>query len=242
MTTAIAFDFGGTLFSTANMSQLTSPAVEVFVAQTANVLDGSRDHATEVVANFIELWKKRRKQAADIPERERSSADLLREALSAVGMQLASDELIGILNAFHSKEAEQFTPFPKVVETLKALAAQGKRLAIIANNPWRESIASSLRRYGVEHAFEQLVVSCDIGYRKPHPRIFEELLRCFDLPAHDIMIVGDSFIHDIETPRKMGFRTCLVDLEGASRNQQQDHVHDADVFLTEFDRILTLPE
>ena len=96
-----------------------------------------------------------------------------------------------------------------------------------------------MRRFNVDHLFNEIVVSCDVGYCKPHGQIFNELLRRLDLAPSHVLFVGDSYSHDIETPNSMGMRTCLVDFEGLNKNSQLEHAGKADLFLTEFSELLS---
>ena len=238
MIRAIAFDFGGTLFSTARMGNFTPPMFEAFVGRVVVNLKCSREEADRLFAIYMDAWRSRRERAGDLPEKELSSADLLQTALASVGAKLDSSQIVEILDLFHARESEQFVPFDKVIESLPALAASGYRLCVVSNNPWSEAIWASFRRYKIESLFEHVVVSCDVGYRKPHRQIFEVLLKKLSLPASDILFVGDSYTHDIETPKKMGLRTCLVDFEGNNKNSQRDRAGDADMFLTQFDSLI----
>lgn len=238
MIRAIASDFGGTLFSTAKMGTFTPTMADAFLKGVSRELKCSRDSAEQIFDVYTKAWKSRRARGGDLPERELSSFDLLQSALSEVGARLTEVQMIEILNAFHSEESEQFTPLQHVVESLPRLAESGYRLCIVSNNPWSESIRASFRRHGIDRFFERMIVSCDVGFRKPHQQIFEELLKQLSLPASEILFVGDSFTHDIEMPKKLGMRTCLVDFEGSNKNDQREHSRDADLFLTRFDQLL----
>lgn len=112
------------------------------------------------------------------------------------------------------------------------------RLCIVSNNPWSESIVASLRRFNIDHLFAEIVVSCDVGYRKPHRYIFSELLRRLDLAPSEVLFAGDPCPHDVETPKSMGMRTCLVDFEGLNKNSQLEHSTRADLYLTDFSKLL----
>lgn len=238
MILAIAFDFGGTLFSTAKMGAFTPSMTETFVAGIVRGMNCSQEFGERVFEAYVKAWKSRRTRSGGIPERELSSLVLLRSALDEVGGDLTEEQMVETLNSFHSKESELFTPLPYVLETLPKLTARNYRLCIVSNNPWSESIRASLRRYDIERSFEHVIVSCDIGFRKPHRRIFEELLERLDTQPSEILFVGDSFTHDIETPKVLGMKTCLVDFEGADKNSQSDRAGDADLYLTRFDHLL----
>jgi HAD superfamily hydrolase (TIGR01549 family) len=237
MIRAIAFDFGGTLFSTARMGTFTPRMTDTFIAGVARELQCSREIAENVFAAYCDLWKARRARGGDLPERETSSLDLLESATSNAGASLTRDQMVAILNAFHSEESKQFTPLSHVLESLPELGKMGYRLCIVGNNPWAESILASLRRYGVESIFDHVVVSCDVGFRKPHRPIFDDLMARIGFDASKILFVGDSFVHDIEVPKAMGMKTCLVDFEGTNKNNQKEEASQADLFLTSFDQL-----
>ena len=58
------------------------------------------------------------------------------------------------------------------------------------------------------------VSSSDHGYLKPHPSIFEAALELAGVEAAESMMVGDSFMHDIEGARRVGMRGVLVHRAG----------------------------
>ncbi|MGZ3774775.1 MAG: HAD family hydrolase [Pseudobdellovibrionaceae bacterium] len=237
MIQAIAFDFGGTLFSTAKMGKFTPAMTNVFIKAIIQELKCSTVNAEFVFSAYIKAWKQRRARAGNLPEHEVSSFDLLKYALTEVGFSLNKDQIIKILNAFHAEESNQFSPLPFVIESLPLLLKDSYRLCIVSNNPWSESIKASLQRHNIGTFFEHIIVSCDIGFRKPHQQIFEELIKRLALPASNILFVGDSFIHDTEKPKQLGMKTCLVDFECLNKNDQKKHENEADLFLTRFDQL-----
>lgn len=237
MIQVIAFDFGGTLFSTAKMGAFTPAMTDAFIGHLIREPGCNHICAQTAFEAYTKAWKSRRARGGDLPEKESSSLDLLQLALSEVDAKLDKKQMVELLNAFHSKEADLFTPLNGVVESLPLLAEQGYRLCVVSNNPWAESIRASFRSHGIASIFERLIISCDVGYRKPHRQIFEELLTQVNVPASEILFVGDSYTHDIEMPKKLGMKTCLVDFEGANKNGQRERAQDADLILTLFDQL-----
>ncbi len=126
-----------------------------------------------------------------------------------------------------------------MVETLSTLSRRDLRLFIVSNNPWAGTIRERLKRFGLENYFESIIVSSDIGYRKPSRKIFEELIRQSSLDPSDILFVGDSYPHDIEVPKSLGMHTCLVDFEGTNKNGQLEDSKKADHFIEKFSALET---
>jgi putative hydrolase of the HAD superfamily len=54
------------------------------------------------------------------------------------------------------------------------------------------------------------VSSEDIGWRKPHQRIFREVLRRLQVKAEEAVYIGDSPLEDIEGAKTVGMRTIFV--------------------------------
>ena len=173
-----------------------------------------------------------------MPERETSSADLLREALEPAGLTLNSNQVKDILDSFHEQVASHFKPLAGVLETLPLLQQAGYRLAVVSNNLWTHSIIASFRHYQIENMFEHVIASCDVGIRKPHPAIYEELLKRMDLKPADVLFVGDSYPHDIRTPKQLGFSTCLVDLETGDDLVVPEYASEANFVLKKFEELL----
>ena len=54
--------------------------------------------------------------------------------------------------------------------------------------------------------FDAVVVSGQIGYRKPHPRVFRELLDQLGTPKEQTAFVGDNLEADIRGASQMGLQ------------------------------------
>jgi putative hydrolase of the HAD superfamily len=58
-----------------------------------------------------------------------------------------------------------------------------------------------------------VVISAEVGVRKPDPRIFEEALRRAGVAAGEAVHVGDLPEEDIEGARRAGLGAFLIDRE-----------------------------
>ena len=63
--------------------------------------------------------------------------------------------------------------------------------------------ASPLSRY-----FRALVISEEVGFAKPDPRIFEPALRRIGVAAGEVLYVGDSVTSDMAAARNAGMDFC----------------------------------
>ena len=76
--------------------------------------------------------------------------------------------------------------------------------------------ARDLRHFVEHHRLDvdAVVSSGHFGKTKPHPSIFEFVLRRLDVPARVAAMVGDSLDDDIEGAEALGMAAFLVDREG----------------------------
>lgn len=84
------------------------------------------------------------------------------------------------------------------------------RLGLLSNYPSGGTIRDSLRKLGIAHFLEAVVVSGDVGYIKPHPKPFETMLERLALSPHQVVIVGDSWLADIEGAKRIGMQAILL--------------------------------
>jgi putative hydrolase of the HAD superfamily len=93
---------------------------------------------------------------------------------------------------------------------LKALSAE-YRLAVVSNTHSPTMVPDQLAAMGVLDRIDAVVLSVDVGKRKPHPDIYDTALRQLAVPARDVWFIGDSYEADYLGPRRMGMTALLID-------------------------------
>jgi len=97
------------------------------------------------------------------------------------------------------------TLFPGVLDTLRWLRDRGFRLGSVTNRGYGgPRFKQEMRDLGLTDLFEVVAVSCDVGYMKPHPRIFEHALDAMRLDPRQVAMVGDNIRADVEGPKALG--------------------------------------
>lgn len=83
--------------------------------------------------------------------------------------------------------------------------------AMLTNSNSRENIKRKLELIGLssDH-FDFIITSVEVGFNKPSPKIFEELIRRSRLKPNEIIYVGDRERMDIIPAKKLGMRTCMI--------------------------------
>ena len=110
--------------------------------------------------------------------------------------------------------AEHLSSFRKMdglEEMIMILRNRGYLLGLVSNvsSPYKEPIA----RLGIESLVDHYVYSCDCGFAKPDPRIFEMAIERMNLSRSSIVMVGDDPDADIAGARSVGLRAILLNPE-----------------------------
>ncbi|ACC80953.1 HAD family hydrolase [Nostoc punctiforme] len=95
---------------------------------------------------------------------------------------------------------------PDVKEVLTVLA-HSYRLAVITNG-FVSAQLPRMQAAGIEHFFEEVVVSEAIGFAKPSPEIFHHALSRLDLTPAQVLYVGDSLTHDYAGAMQVNIDFC----------------------------------
>jgi HAD superfamily hydrolase (TIGR01549 family) len=101
-----------------------------------------------------------------------------------------------------------FTLFDEVPAVLARLRSQGYRLGIISN--WPAGLAHFCDELGILGYLDCVIVSAEVGYEKPDPRIFQAASLRLLVPPPKILHVGDQPIDDVQGAQAAGFRPVLL--------------------------------
>ena len=94
--------------------------------------------------------------------------------------------------------------FPSVPLVLTELNRLDIRLGVISNFDRR--LYDVLLHLGIRDAFEHVIISSEVGVRKPAARIFLEAVRRFGVEAHETLHVGDDPESDLRGARSAGLQ------------------------------------
>lgn len=95
--------------------------------------------------------------------------------------------------------------YPEVIAILDELSQHYKLGALTdAQSAWAEPEMHAL---GLDKYFEHIVVSGDLGFRKPDKRIFQAALLGLGLAAQDVLFVGNDMYRDVFGAKQLGLKT-----------------------------------
>jgi HAD superfamily hydrolase (TIGR01509 family) len=107
--------------------------------------------------------------------------------------------------AFPFQLAEHVVAEPGLRETIEGLA-HDRRVAIVTNGGAAQR--SKLQRLGLASIVRTVFVSEELGIAKPNPEIFERALAWSELPARDVVFVGDMPAIDLVPAAALGMATA----------------------------------
>lgn len=129
--------------------------------------------------------------------------------LTALGLPPERLEAVGgDIRARHADAGLWTHAVPGTLEMLRGLKDAGLRLAVISNADGR--VDRYLAAAGLAEEFELIVDSGAVGIEKPDRRIFDLALERLDLPADDVVYVGDTWEVDVVGARAAGIRAIYL--------------------------------
>jgi HAD superfamily hydrolase (TIGR01493 family) len=114
------------------------------------------------------------------------------------------------LTAIHMGMLRDAVSVPEHHEAILASLAVDHRLGLCSNFSHGETARAILDAAGLTEHFQALVISEDLGIRKPRPEIFESVARALDLAPDEILHVGDNLQADVGGAAACGMRTVWL--------------------------------
>ncbi len=145
--------------------------------------------------------------------------DPWRATLEACGLEgdAVVDRAVAI---WAEEERASFRLFPDVLPALEALAAAGIRVGMVTNGAsvvQREKLDAT----GLTGRLDPLIISSEVGVKKPDPAIFEVALARGGVLAAEALLVGDHLWHDVAGAMAVGIRGVWLDRRGTGREADQ---------------------
>ncbi len=103
---------------------------------------------------------------------------------------------------------------PPGIGALVAGLGAAHRLAVVSNTHHAPLVPGHLAAMGLLPAFDAVVTSVEVGWRKPHPEIYRSALDVLGVDAAAAVFVGDTYTADFAGPRRAGIEAYLIDPAG----------------------------
>ena len=134
---------------------------------------------------------------------------LVRRLLAEEGIAVTDEELDSFLEAEHAAWQPARMLATTTHALLEALRDRDLRVGLVSNalDP-PHLLHRDLEQMGVAQRLDVAVFSSEVGWRKPHPAIFERALEVIGVEPDATLFVGDTLATDVAGARALGMHTC----------------------------------
>ena len=98
-------------------------------------------------------------------------------------------------------------PYPGVVDTIRQLH-QNYHLAIVSDGQTAYAVPE-LNTVGLAGYFDPIIISGDVGVRKPHERLFTDALTAMKMTPSEVLFVGNDMYRDVYGAKRVGMTTVF---------------------------------
>lgn len=197
---AVLLDVYGTLVDvvTDEYAPVVWDALSRFAAYRGRTATGA-----ELAAGFRVALKATARPAEEHPEYDVPAAFA---TLLGAG---AGVDPVALAQLFRVLSIRVLRPFVDAAPALRSWRRRGLRIGFVSDAQ-RCFLEPELARTGLAPYADVLVVSSDVGYRKPDPRLFTAALDSLRLAPHEAIYVGDNPDRDVGGARAAGVPGVLL--------------------------------
>ena len=124
-------------------------------------------------------------------------------------------EALEMLLATHMRELSKAVVFPGHHADLLRSLRKRHSLAVVSNFDYTPTARRILEREGIADLFDTVVVSDEVGWRKPKPVIFELALRRLGIGAGEALFVGDRADIDVAGAQGVGMPAAWINRDAS---------------------------
>jgi HAD superfamily hydrolase (TIGR01549 family) len=149
---------------------------------------------------------------------------VVRDIVANMGLEVSYEQAAQLWDAWNIGGLQLGrTMYDDAFPTLDWLREHGVRIGCVTNRVFGgPRFAEELRELGLDGYFEATAVSCDFGYMKPHPRIFEHVFESMKIDPAETAMCGDSLRADVQASQALGMTSIW------RRSRKHDPPHEAE--------------
>jgi HAD superfamily hydrolase (TIGR01662 family) len=199
---AVLFDWGGTLMRDEWSDEI---ALE---GHTAGLAALGRDGLPDAAA-FTQYLRDHEAELFPLAsEDEIDIAEVMAGSFRDQGVELTDDDVRLFLQSAQDVWSSYYVLADATHALLEALRARGLKLALVSNTASPQWLLEPiLERQGITERVDTIVLSSEVGKRKPHPAIFERALRELGVDSKEALFVGDRLEADVLGASRVGMKT-----------------------------------
>ena len=202
MVRAVLFDWGGTLMNDEWSDEI------ALAGHSAGIAALARDELPDAAAFTGYLNEHEAELFPSASEDEIDISAVMTSSFRAHGVELTDDDVRLFLQAAQDVWASYYALASSTHALLEALRERGLKLALVSNTASpRWLLEPILDRQGIVERVDAIVLSSEVGKRKPHPAIFQRALGELEVEATEAVFVGDRLDADVLGASRIGMST-----------------------------------
>ncbi len=205
----VLFDFHETLVSADRWMAMEIGGIALELLETLGVWDGGQSPQDR--RGVEETYAHLRTISVETAL-EYSAQEVARVLLRALGItrEIPEATLTAAVEGLFRRYIPDVTMKDQVPDTLQMLARRGYRMGVVSNAAYGPFLSWALEAIGLRRYFEQIIVSADVGIRKPRREIFAAALEAMRLTAREAVYVGNDYIKDVMGAKLAGLGAIWV--------------------------------
>ncbi len=148
----------------------------------------------------VKCFKKAREDGIEI-----HNSLWISRALKTLGIDVLPEDprILGAVDDYFAEFYPAAKVIPGTVDMLAKLKEQ-YHLGLLSNFTHAPFVRDLMGRRNLTRFFDIILISDELGFRKPHPHVFQKLVDSFGKKENEIMYIGDDPHADIEGAQKAG--------------------------------------
>lgn len=171
-------------------------------------------------AELEHVEKELRREADRFREKtliEIKAIDRIAALLNIFGIPVCPDEALVWESSrlIYEPFVEDTILFQDSLNFLSTLKKEGYKLALVSNAASDLAIREALTRLKIARFFDAIIISSQVGLRKPSSAVFMKALKVLNVKPGEAVFIGDSIKNDISGAKKISMKTILLSRRSA---------------------------
>ncbi len=223
----VAFDLDDTLFNSTDLSQQARiKGIDAMIDLGLNIDRGTAinilmEVVDEYGSNFSYHYNYFFRRLNHMDESFAISFDLKYKCIAAAVM------------AYHKKKIDSIELYNDVKKVLETLKQENIKTAIITDGIIIKQY-EKVFRLGIDHLIDLVVISDEIGIKKPNLELFKYCLRKAQVKSNETMYIGDRLDKDIKPALELGMVGVYIH-RGGKHDFHEDNVKKQQVITPDYE-------